>query len=179
MNKIEFQIYDWLEDHDKDKKYIIHIFGRCLNNESVYVKLTGFKPYFYILIPDKLQKKTQEQKYIIDNFACELFKLIELNAKITKLKADIIIEQHKNADGFNNDKKFWFIHVEASNYYCLRKYKNYLENNEITLDKIKNHKFKLYEANLPPMLRCFHLRNINGCSWIKIKGTLIEENKAS
>ena len=29
------------------------------------------------------------------------------------------------------------------------------------------------------MLRCFHLRNISGCSWIEIEGTLIEENKAS
>ena len=179
MNKIEFQIYDWLEDHDKDKdkNYIIHIFGRCLNKESVYVKLTGFKPYFYILIPDELQKKKSNVKII--NFAQQLKEFIESNIKITKIKAKIRIEKHKNANGFNNDKEFWFIHVEASNYYCLRKYKNYLENNEITLDNIKNHKFKLYEANLPPMLRCFHLRNISGCSWVEIEGTIIEENKVS
>ena len=176
-NKIEFQIYDWLEDHDKDKNYIIHIFGRCLNSKSVYVKLTGFKPYFYILLPNEIQVETPSN---IDTFSTELFKFIETHIKFNKIKVEIKIEQHKNADGFNNDKKFWFIRVEAFNYYCLRKYKNYLENNEITLNIIKNHKFKLYEANLPPMLRCFHLKKISGCSWVKIKVyELIKENKAS
>jgi hypothetical protein len=27
-------------------------------------------------------------------------------------------------------------------------------------------KVKLYESNLAPMLRCFHIRKISGCSWV-------------
>jgi DNA polymerase elongation subunit (family B) len=60
---IEFQIYDWLEDHyvepdeddsENNKKigeFIIHVFGRTIDGKSVYVKVTDFTPYFYIELP--------------------------------------------------------------------------------------------------------------------------------
>ena len=64
---LEFQIYDWVEDHhiikndedsgsdDKNKigEYIIHVFGRMLDGQSVYAKIEGFTPYFYIELPNE------------------------------------------------------------------------------------------------------------------------------
>ena len=64
---IIFQIYDWMEDtyienddSDSDSninvgKYIIHVFGRCENGQSVYAKVINYTPYFYILLPDNVQ----------------------------------------------------------------------------------------------------------------------------
>ncbi len=58
---VEFQIYDFVEDHETinkgAKEYIIHVFGRSLEGKSIYVKMIGYKPYFYILFPDELQNK--------------------------------------------------------------------------------------------------------------------------
>ena len=34
--------------------------------------------------------------------------------------------------------------------------------------KYKPLKFKIFESNLAPMLRCFHIRKISGCSWISV-----------
>jgi hypothetical protein len=64
---IEFQIYDWVEDHevlnfddtpDEDQvgEYIIHLFGRCMDGKSVYAKVLGYTPYFYILLPKKISE---------------------------------------------------------------------------------------------------------------------------
>ena len=66
---LEFQIYDYIEDHDsiedensdndsdvksnKLGEYIIHVFGRTKDDKSVYAKITGFTPYFYIGLPNK------------------------------------------------------------------------------------------------------------------------------
>ena len=62
---MEIQIVDWQtydcadddgdeEDFDEEEdtlKYIIHIFGVDKNNQSVSLKVTGFKPRFYVNIP--------------------------------------------------------------------------------------------------------------------------------
>ena len=70
-NTIEFQLSDWLEGHeikdDEDEElpglFIIHAFGRCYDGKSVYTKITGYTPYFYVLIPEKLQSKS---KYFLE-----------------------------------------------------------------------------------------------------------------
>ena len=74
---IEFQIYDFIEDHesiDDDleseesneipelPKYIIHIFGRTEDDKSVYCKVRNFNPYFYIKLPTKWEQGTIKAK---------------------------------------------------------------------------------------------------------------------
>ena len=65
MKNLEFQIYDWVDDHEKEKvdseesdegnsnqgTYIIHVFGRTEDDKSVYCKVVDFTPYFYIGLP--------------------------------------------------------------------------------------------------------------------------------
>ena len=54
---LEFQIYDFVEDHinnddDEIGKYIINCFGRTLDDKSVYAKITYFTPHYYLSLPD-------------------------------------------------------------------------------------------------------------------------------
>jgi len=195
---LEFQLYDWLEGHqlpvdedgdfDEDDdlpgEFIIHSFGRCDNGKSVYAKIVGFTPYFYFLIPNKLQNKPKSQLE-------EMMKKIEFyfkskdNKKVFyKFKStlkEIQLVKLKRAEGFTNDREFWFARLVFNNADGMKKYKSYLENNEISIPSIpeltKPIKYKLYEANLPPMLRCFHIREISGCSWVETtKYDLIEDD---
>lgn len=195
---LEFQLYDWLEGHelpvdedgdiDEDDdlpgEFIIHSFGRCDDGKSVYAKIVGFTPYFYFLIPNKLQNKPKSQLE-------EMMKKIEFyfkskdNKKVFyKFKStlkEIQLVKLKRAEGFTNDKEFWFARLVFNNADGMKKYKSYLENNEISIPSIpeltKPIKYKLYEANLPPMLRCFHIREISGCSWVETtKYDLIEDD---
>jgi len=195
---LEFQLYDWLEGHDipvdedgdfdEDEdlpgEFIIHSFGRCDDGKSVYAKIVGFTPYFYFLIPNKLQNKPKSQLE-------EMMKKIEFyfkskdNKKVFyKFKStlkEIQLVKLKRAEGFTNDKEFWFARLVFNNADGMKKYKSYLENNEISIPSVpelsKPLKYKLYEANLPPMLRCFHIREISGCSWVETtKYDLIEDD---
>uniref|UniRef100_A0A6C0EBU1 DNA-directed DNA polymerase n=1 Tax=viral metagenome TaxID=1070528 RepID=A0A6C0EBU1_9ZZZZ len=177
---LEFQLYDWLEDHitneDNDSddnnnvgNYIIHAFGRCENGQSVYAKILGFTPYFYVLIPEKYQSKTKSfLEDFIKNFESSLKS--KENKKIYYKYKDSLQEiqliKQKRAEGFNNDKEYYFARLVFNNADGFKKYRYFLESNDVII-KNNKYKFKLYEANLLPMLRCFHIREISGCSWIE------------
>ena len=180
---LEFQIYDWSEDHyvdrtddesgsDTDKKlgeYIIHIFGRTADGKSVYGKILNFTPYFYIELPNewygldeyKTKKKIEGLKdYLVGNFN----KKIWGKFKPTLLKIDLV--KAKKADGFTNDREFKFARLVFNNSDGMKKFRVFFEENDVEYD-FKKYKFKTFEANLPPMFRCFHNRHITGCSWVE------------
>ena len=182
-SSIEFQIYDWLEDHyietsneesedENNKKmgeFIIHVFGRTMNGQSVYAKITDFTPYFYIELPcawislDKMKIETKLKQF-------KEFLLSYNNKKIwSKFKSTLLDIQYikaKKADGFTNDSEFKFARLTFNNADGMKKFRMFFEENEVDFE-FKKYKFKTYEANLPPMFRCFHNRNISGCAWVE------------
>ena len=66
---VEFQIFDidnyQAEDDDEKKKFNIMLFGKTKQDESVYVNVEGFKPYFYVEI-DSSWRMPVIQKIIED-----------------------------------------------------------------------------------------------------------------
>jgi DNA polymerase elongation subunit (family B) len=90
-----------------------------------------------------------------------------------------ILERHK-LYGFDNNKLHRFICLQFKNTTALNKVKNFWY--DITIDKssIFGRKYKLktfnfmgentelYEAKLPPLLRYFHIKQINPSGWIEI-----------
>jgi DNA polymerase elongation subunit (family B) len=199
MNSLEFQLYDWLEDHDiipgedgeEDTKgdFIIHSFGRCDDGKSVYAKITNYTPYFYFLIPNKLQHRPKSYLDDIVKKIDTYFKSNDCKKLFYKFKhtlKEIQVVRLKIAEGFTNDMEQYFARLVFTSSEGMRKYKYFLENNEISIPTVieltKPIKFKLYEANLRPMLRCFHIREISGCSWVqtdKYKEITDEDDKES
>ena len=193
---LEFQIYDWVEDHfirkdDEDSgseninkmgEYFIHVFGRMMDGKSIYVKVLDFTPYFYIELPNewydfsdtKMRKKLELLKeYLIGNYNKKIW------GKFKPTLLDIEYITAKKADGFTNESEFKFARLKFNNYDGMKKFRSFFEENEVEFD-FKKYKFKTYEANLPPMFRCFHLRNLSGCSWVEAsKYTLIKKGKES
>ena len=58
MTNLQFQVIDWRShddcEHDGEKeveKFTIRLFGRTENNETVYLKVEDFTPYFYVEVP--------------------------------------------------------------------------------------------------------------------------------
>ena len=193
---LQFQIYDYREDNldlEQDDEnnntklgdYIIHCFGRTLDDKSVYARITDYTPYFYIKFPDitqdilsktkKLERSEYEKKLLI------FFKSKIYNKKHKNMLTEVQIMKSKCAEGFTNNIEFWFARLIFSNSIGMKKYFSYFENNKMDIyfiNGIKNHAFKLYEANLPPMFRCFHIRNITGCAWVKCDDyTLIDDEE--
>ena len=96
----------------------------------------------------------------------------------------IDIVDKKTAECFTNNKVFHFARLIFDNSYAMKKFRLLFEENYIYIPDIskKKMRFKTYEANLPPMLRCFHIRQITGCSWVStevFKEIKNEEEKKS
>jgi DNA polymerase delta subunit 1 len=62
---------------------------------------------------------------------------------------------------------------------AMKKFKFMFEETELYIPGVTktSMKFKTYEANLPPMLRCFHIKKISGCSWVSVSKYIKTEGK--
>ena len=197
---IEFQIYDFVEDHEKEEieeetesddkndtppelpKYIIHVFGRTEDDKSVYCKVKDFTPFFYVKLPESWDKGTQTK---LDRFHDWLTS--SENKKVWKKFRNGLIrvelKKAKEAVGFSDDKIYNYARLVFDNTFAMKKYRYMLEQNKIFIGGLTNKetKFEIYEANLPAMLRWSHIKKISGCSWVstdKYK-TVVEEEKES
>ncbi len=186
LEPIEFQIIDWKEDHELDNDdededssegpsddigtYIIHTFGRTLEGKSVYMKIINYTPHFYIKLPlnwSLAEAKVNTQKmynYLIGDMNKKVWK------KFRSALVGMDVVERMSADGFTNGKKFIFARLMFNNQSAMNKYKFMFDENDIYIPGIvsKAVRFKTFEANLPPMLRCFHIRKISGCSWVSV-----------
>nr|QFG74744.1 MAG: DNA polymerase family B [Megaviridae environmental sample] len=184
---LEFQIYDWSEDHeetlDSDDdgsseeegplEYIIHTFGRTLDGKSVYMKIKDYLPYFYIKLPNKWDMSTAKNN--MKQMQKALKKEYKIWQKYRNYLVKISVVEKKIAEGFTNDKKFLFGKLIFNNSMAMKNFKKYFELNKLKSDWCNKYSvnqkkiyYKTYEANLQPMLRCFHNMNVSGCSWVQI-----------
>ena len=176
---IEYQIYDFLEDHEvneeedsdedldssespseKIKKIHYSFFGRTLEGKSVYAKVINYTPYFLIKLPVAWSKK--ECKSNLKKLKERLFNDNKNRDKFKTGLKDINLIQKKSAEGFTNDRNFYFGRLIFDNSYAMKKFRLLFEENYLYIPEIKFKKlrFQTFEANLPPMLRCFHIKKI-------------------
>ena len=190
---MEFQIYDYKEDHeyneveDEEEKYshkrtnkkkyipstldyIIHVFGRTMDGQDVYCKLTGYKPNFYIKLPESWNEKKANTKLSYINHWLKEDCDGKVFEKYRKNFLGIKIVKFKEAIGFTNDKIFLFAQLEFRNIMAMKSYARLFENNEININGVskKPIQYKLYESNIETAIRCFHYQDISGCSWVRL-----------
>ena len=184
-NPIEFQIYDWCEDHEIDNEedsdeepaksndigsYIIHTFGRTLDGQSVYMKIINFTPHFYIKLPLAWSKMeaTNNIKKMYTYLTSDLNRKVWAKFRSTLLSMDLV--ERMSAEGFTNEKQFLFARLIFNNMVGMNKFRYMLEESTIYIPGVttKPIKFTTFEANLSPMLRCFHIKKISGCAWVSI-----------
>ena len=181
---LEFQIYDWIEDHEIEENeseseegekdmigsYIIHTFGRNIDGKSVYMKIVNYTPHFYIKLPlnwNKMDASINVKKmytYLISDSNKKIWKKYR-----SSLQSMDIVER-MDAEGFTDEKTFLFARLIFTNSIGMSKYRYMFEGSTLYIPgvTVKSMSFKLYEANILAMLRCFHIRKVSGCSWIKI-----------
>ena len=178
---LEFQVLDWnsldfMAEPDSDSegeeeyvkrelKYIIRLFGVTKEGYSVCTTVTGFKPYFFISIPDNW-KKTQVQ--LLVNTVTE--RLVKYNVTAPDFK---IVKRHKFR-GFTNNAKFRYVKLSFENTKSFNRFKDmfYTEINILG----KKQKFDLFESKMDPMLRFIHINDLKAAGWVQIKKFKYEVN---
>ena len=171
-NDIRFQINDWQcynerneeceeEEEGDSSQYVMNIFGINENNESISVRVLGFKPRFYVNIPSNWNK-----------FKIDIF-IKALKSKVKKYYKDSIVS-HKilhrvKFRGFTNNERLKFIKLTFHNTYAMRAYTNVLKRKLTIMDiSSKPKRYALYETNIEPFIRFCHIKNIKPSGWIFI-----------
>ena len=161
---LAFQILDINEFHDDNEEYKIRLFGKTKQDKSVYVEVIGFRPYFYVEIPENLNA------WHVRNIISHVKEKVWPPDLSEHLVNHEIVKKCKFYY-FTNYKTFTFLKLEFNNYKAMMAYaKQFQKKMFITgVTRRKKEKFNLYESNIPPFLRFLHTRDISAVGWCKIQ----------
>ena len=150
-------------NNDYNSKYemVIHLFGMTDDGKSIRVSVNGFEPYFYIEIPS-----VKAYEVFKDALKMKLQQKRNLNL-YTRTKFELV--KKEKLFGYTNRTNFPFVKLSVSSIRDFRALKYlFLSDKNSPIFDFNGDKCKVYEANLDPMLRFFHITNINPCGWAEI-----------
>ena len=157
-------------------KFFIQMFGLDETGKTCSIIVEDFKPFFYIKVADHwtIANKNTFLKHV--------------QMKMGKFYENSIVEckliKRKKLYGFDGGKEYKFIKFSFNNVFAFNKAKNlWYSPYASAANKIKQedqHKLLqngyvfletetyLYEANIPPLLRFFHIKNISPSGWVAL-----------
>lgn len=159
----------------RQREMVIHLFGCTSEGVAVKVDVTGFCPFFYVEVPiaDSNNPSARERfkSQIVGKIATA--PSMKFYSPVGDLLRCELVEKQKLI-GYTGGNKFWFLKLSVPSmgmFYDLRK---------VFLDARQQPQFaivkgqpplKIYESNIDPMLRFFHMRDLQPCGWMSVNGT--------
>lgn len=158
------------DDNDDDddnepleEKFVIHAFGRTASHKSVFCKIVGYTPNFFIKIPT--HRNIQWHQHHVDHFVKMLKLKIDPEYRNGLIHYDVVTKH--DFYGFTAGATFNFIRLIFCNHVAFNKYR-YACNRKLELPLFGYRKVELYEANVDPLIRCMHVMNVDPAGWVKI-----------
>ena len=154
--------------HKDTTIFLIQIFGVNELGQTFSVIVEGFKPFFYVMVNDNWNISIKDQ--FLENIKTKMGKFYENTI------SECIIIKRKKLYGFDGGKEHKFIKLEFTSFAAFNKAKNlwysdYSKDGRKLLEdgyNFNNTKTRLYEANIPPLLRFFHIKDISPSGWIAV-----------
>jgi DNA polymerase elongation subunit (family B) len=177
---IDFRVYDDVlssqkqsSDDETEKKpkekphMIIQMFGVNEKGETCSIYVNNYTPFFYVKVADN---------WTDYDARCLYRELVDKAEYHGKSILDVELVNHKKLYGFTAGKDYKFAKITFKNSAGMNKTKNlwYGEKNGIRVRvpfKFKGINLDLYESNIPPLLRYFHIHNISPSGWVQISTT--------
>jgi DNA polymerase elongation subunit (family B) len=157
-------------------RFVIQMFGINEVGESCSILVEDFKPFFYVKVGDNW---TQQTKALFLAFIKK-----KLGKYYESSICDCKIIKRKKLYGFDGGKEHKFVMFQFTNLQAFNKTKNLWYNHDQKLRETgiiyANESTYLYEANIPPLLRFFHIKDISPSGWValpKKKTTEIKSDK--
>ena len=153
----------------QQRELVIHLFGTTETGDPVRCDVTGFKPTFYLRLPE--EKTSLAAEVLTTYIRQEGIPMDNLTIKrITK----------KIFYGFTAQTAYPFLQLEVPSLSLFRTLRGlFLDDqlNPCTKKKLdgpwKNTKVEVFEANIDPMLRFLHVQNIQPCGWVRVKDGML------
>jgi DNA polymerase elongation subunit (family B) len=156
---LQFQILG-SSSGDAAGAYQITLFGSTAEGNSVSLAVTGFEPFFYVEIPSTwtTKQKTEYEKFLAAGLS-------------TKERRELTVttERHKSFWDFNNNQLLTFLKIQTQTKRVWTKVRNVCQDSETCLPiPYKEQTLRVFEANIDPMLRFFHLRELKPAGWASV-----------
>ena len=155
------------EDSNENAEFYIQMFGLNEKGETCSLVVTDFNPFFFVKVGNNWTKQVADSL------------LADIKKKVGKYTAQSIksiqLVDHNKLYGFSGGQKSRFVRITFANMAAFNKTKNlwYQYDNETNQRKSKPFIYnqvtlELYESNIPPLLRFFHIQNISPSGWVVI-----------
>jgi len=154
-------------------KFEIQMYGINEKGETCSIYVENYRPFFFVRVGNSWNENTKKRF------------LGEIKKKVGKKMSNQIISMElvdrKKLYGFDSGKTQKFVQITFENTLCLNrvKYLYYKKSHTggdslLTTYKFNGYETELYEAQIPPLLRFFHIRNISPSGWVGFKKSEIE-----
>ncbi len=181
---LDFNVYNKSNDDDDDnngfdehgmtiKKFEIQMFGINEKGETCSIYVENYRPFFFVRVGNTWNE------HIKKRFFDEIKKRVGKNLSNQIISMELV--DRKKLYGFDSGKMQKFVQITFENTVCLNrvKYLYYKKSHTggdslLTTYKFNGYETELYEAQIPPLLRFFHIRNISPSGWVGFKKSEIE-----
>ncbi len=154
------------------KRLVITLFGSTVEGRRVCARVRGFRPFFYLEVPADLPRKAA-LKAVAEYLKGQLGEAVAEAVELTPLKK-------KRLFGYSMRTEFNFIQVSVPSAALFQKTKRLFLNDKsdpVSFSEMRAPKLGtpwttpplVYEANMDPLLRFLHLRNLSPCNWITVE----------
>lgn len=142
----------------KPREMMIHLFAATSDGTHLRINLEGFEPFFFVKLPDS----TRSTQMAFETQLKDHCQRIQVSTSYVKKKVLF---------GYTGGKTFTFAKLSVKSIRDFRTLKNTFltkENEPIFQLTSMQTPLEVFEANLDPMLRFFHLQNLQTCGWATI-----------
>jgi DNA polymerase elongation subunit (family B) len=147
----------------EEREFVIWAYGMNKDGVSASIKIKGFKPFFYVHLPDEYRKGPWNTAS-----ARQLVNILEpLSWRGSKLDSWEVV-QSKPFYGFTGDDKQTFLKLTFNSEYDRNKWSYIFKRKIKYLGTYRT--FSLYESNIPSLLRFIHISGVKATGWISLAG---------
>jgi len=157
---------------NKDKKHFtIQMFGINEQGNTCCIIVRDYEPFFYVKVPETWGFDAKAR------FIADLKKAVGKFNEDSILTDECKLLRRKTLYGFDGGKDHKFLLIKFKNMATMNRAKNqwYIrKGDEMRLNSHGYNDTQIYEANIPPLLRYFHIKDISPSGWVNVKGVPIE-----
>jgi len=148
--------------------FTVQMFGIDEGGGQVAIEATGFQPFFYARVSDSWSSGTRAKftEFLRKKMGALGSSLIDARLMLRKAlygfdddkKYRFIYLTFANMDAFNRAKGLWYIGTWAAD-------NRRLNPEGLVFDGTAT---RLYESNIPPLIRMFHVQDISPSGWVRL-----------
>jgi len=165
---------DSVQSNPGENVFLIQMFGINEKGDTCCLYVKDYLPFFYIKVSNNWTD------YKVKKFMHHLKKKKTLSDNVKEAIVSCELVDHYKLYGFSGGKLHKFIKISFTNMSAMKRVKHLwyiFENNEkgefirkTLIDYyFEDTKLELYESNLLPLLRSFHIHNISPSGWVSFK----------